>query len=327
MPARFLCFLLFMLVPTRLVLAAEVAARPSSGEPSTELMAELLASTGTAAIFDSPLVQVAVADPAPFLGAAAKLRYERLLSEAGFRRWQPPRVWILQARSEARTEAGVEHWDNLAPELRAAAQVRGYSLVEATPLPSTEAAIAFLSPGKEHPGLSELLAAYDADVMVLVRGRQWVLWHPDYSRHGTLPGAALSLLPDILAESLAAVQQWPEARGRALVQVRGVNRLADFAGAEAVLQALPGVQQLQLMRVEPGNVWFALSAPQGQVLKQALDGELRLPAARQKVLTLPSRVREAYWLVSPLFLRLWQPEAAPTKLPETPATSVQLPPM
>lgn len=325
MRVSFYCFLLPLLVPSGLVFAAEAAGRPSSSDlstaMSTALTAELLASTGTAAIFDSPLVQAAVADPGPFLGAAAKRRRERLLSEAGFRRWQAPKVWILQAR----TEAGVEHWDNLAAGLSAAAQVRGYSLVSATPLPSTEVAIVFLSPGRVHAGLAELLAAYGADVVVLLRGRQWVLWHPDYNRHGTLPNTSVEILPDILAETVAAQQQWPEAQGRTMVQVRGVSKLADFAGVEAVLQALPGVQQLQLTRAESGNLWFALSAPQGQALKQALDGELSLPAARQKALALPSRVREAYWLLSPLYLRSWQPEAVLTKMPETPASSVQLP--
>lgn len=321
MRACFLCFLLSLLAPATVVLAAEAAGRPSSSDLSTALTAELLASTGTAAIFDSPLVQAAVADPGPFLGAAAMARRQRLLSEAGFRRWLPPKVWLLQAR----TEAGVEHWDNLAAAFSAAAQVRGYSLVTATPLPSTESAITFLSPGKAHPGLSELLAAYGADVVVLLRGRQWVLWHPDYSRHGTLSNATIEILPDILAETLAAQQQWPEAHGRTLVQVRGVNKLADFAGVEAALQALPGVQQLQLTRAEPGNLWFALSAPQGQALKQALDGELSLPAARSKVLALSSRVREAYWLLGALHVRSWRPEAVLTKLPETPASSVQLP--
>lgn len=301
---------------------------------SRQLMAELLALTGTAAVFDSPRVQAAVADPMPFLGNAVTARRDRLLDEAGFRRWQPPRVWLLQAR----TEAGVEHWDSLAPVLGKAAQGRGYSLVDAAPLLNAEEAIAFLAPasgnvpasslapGKEHPGLAGLLAAYSADVLVVLRGKQWVLWHPDYRRQGLLPGAGLDLLPDVLAETVAAEQQWPEARGRAVVQVNGASRLADFAGVQAALQALPGAQQVQLIRVGPGQLWFALSAPQGQALALALDGELRLPSARQKPVALPSLVREAYRLACPLFMRLWRPDAAVTKLPGAPVSSVQLPP-
>lgn len=299
---------------------------------SRQLTAELLALTGTAAVFDSPRVQAAVADPAPFLGAAVAARRERLLEEAGFRRWQGPRVWLLQAR----TEAGVEHWDSLASELGEAAQARGYALVDATPLPATEEALAFLIPAaqtassqaqdKEHPGLPGLLESYGADALVLLRGRQWVLWHSDYRRQGVLPGGGLDLLPEILAEAVAATQQWPEARGRVVVQVSGVGRLADFAGVQAALQALPGAQQVQLIRAEPGQLWFALSAPVGQALVLALDGELRLPPARQKPALLPSRVREAYWLLSSLHMRLWEPEAAATKVPGAPTASVQLPP-
>lgn len=298
---------------------------------SRELMAELLVLTGTAAVFDSPRVQAAVADPMPFLGDAVAARRDRLLAEAGFRRWQPPRVWLLQAR----TEAGIEHWDSLAPVLGKAAQARGYSLVGAAPLPAAEEAIAFLAPGslpagslapgKEHPGLAGLLAAYGADVLVVLRGRQWVLWHPDYRRQGVLPGAGLDLLPDVLAETVAAEQQWPEARGRAVVQVNGAGRLADFAGVQAALQALPGAQQVQLLRVGPGQLWFALSAPQGQALASALEGELRLPSARQKPMVLPALVREAYRLACPLSMRLWRPDAAETKLPGAPVSSVQLP--
>jgi len=173
--------------------------------------------------------------------------------------------------------------------------------------------------------LPGLLAAYGADVLVVLRGRQWVLWHPDYRRQGVLPGTGLDLLPDILAETVAAEQQWPEARGRAVVQVSGVSKLADFAGVQAALQALPGAQQAQLIRAGQGQLWFALSAPYGQALALALDGDVRLPSSRQKPVPLPSQAHEAYRLTSPLFMRLWHPDAAATKLPGIPVSSVQLP--
>lgn len=322
MRSRFFLFLMMGLAGV--VHADETASR--------QLMTELLRLTGTAAVFDSPRVQAAVADPQPFLGNAVTARRERLLIEAGFRPWQPPRLWVLQLR----TDEGGEHWDNLALELGDAVQARGYVLVDAKPLPSAEEAITHLAPvnaaagnvvpSRAHPGLPGLLAAYGADALVMLRGRQWVLWHPEYRRHGVLPGTGLGLFADILAESVAAAQQWPEARERAVVQVSGIRGLADFAGAQSALQALPGAQQVQLIRAGQGQLWFALAAPSGQALRLALDGELRLAPARQKTLPLPSLVKEACWLVSPLHMRVWEPEAAATKLPGAAASSVQLPP-
>lgn len=320
MHSRF--FLFFMMVLAGPLHADDVASR--------QLSVELLRLTGTAAIFDNPRVQAAVADPMPFLGDAVAARRERLLKDAGFRQWQAPRVWLLQLR----TETGVEHWDSLATALGRAAQARGYALVDAQPLPGAEAALSFLAPAKAvsdsvppsstHPGLPGLLAAYGADVLVLLHGQQWALWHPAYRRQGILPAAGLDLLPDILAETVAAAQQWPEARSREVVQVSGIGGLADFAAVQVALQALPGAQQVQLIRAGQGQLWFALSAPSGSALGLALDGEPRLAPVRQKPLPLPSSLKEARWLACPLQMRVWEPRAV-TKLPGAAAASVQLP--
>lgn len=291
------------------------AAEPAS---SRQLADDLLAGVGTAAVFESPAVQKALADPAPFLGQAGAPRLERLLAEAGFRRWQPPRVWVLQARHEGDSE----HWENIAPVLEESARSRGLLLTAVAPLPSASEAIAFLSPGKPHPGLRGLLAAYDADVLVLLQGRNWTVWHPDWERQGSLPASGLDILPDVVAEVVASAQQWPEARGRAVLQVEGVSGLADFALLQAGLQVLPGVQQLHLLRTDKGQVWFAFGAPTVDALPAALEGEPRLVAGAVSLAGLPRRVVEARRLVSPLLIRRWAPEKA-TKLPAPQAGSVQ----
>jgi hypothetical protein len=286
--------------------------------PSRQLADDLLASTGTAAVFESPAVQKALADPAPFLGQAGAPRFDRLLADAGFRRWQPPRVWVLQARHEGDSE----HWENIAPVLEDAVRSRGFTLAAAAPLPSASEAIAFLSPGKPHPGLRGLLAAYDADVLVLLQGRSWTVWHADWERQGSLPASGLDLLPDLVAEVVASAQQWPEARGRAVLQVDGVAGLADFALLQAGLQILPGVQQVHLLRTDKSQVWFAFGTPAVDALPSALEGEPRLVAGPVSLGGLPRRVGEARRLASPLLIRRWAPEKA-TKLPAPQAGSVQ----
>lgn len=291
------------------------AAEPS---PSRQLADALLAAVGTAAVFDSAPVQKALADPAPFLGQAAAPRFERLLSEAGFRRWQPPRVWVLQSHHEG----DVERWENIAPVLEGPARSRGLEMVGAIPLASAGEAIGFLLPGKPHPGLKGLLAAYEADVLVLLRGRNWIIWHADWERQGTLPATGLDMLPDVVAEVVASAQQWPEARGRALLQVDGASRLADFAAIQGALQILPGAQQVRLVRTEKNALWFAFAAPASDALQVALDGEPRLAAGSPNLAGLPRRVGEARRLACPLLIRRWVPENA-TKLPAVQAGSVQ----
>lgn len=308
----FRCFLAFCCV----CFAVSVpAAEPA---PSRQLADDLLASVGTAAIFESPAVQKALADPAPFLGQAGAPRFDRLLAEAGFRRWLPPRVWVLQARHEGDSE----HWENIAPVLEEAARRRGLLLAPAAPLPSASEAIAFLVPGKPHPGLRGLLAAYDADVLVLLQGRNWTVWHPDWERQGSLPATGLDLLPDLVAEIAASAQQWPEARGRAVLQVEGIAGLADFAALQAGLQVLPGLQQVHLLRAEKSRLWFAVASPASEALPAALEGDPRLVAASVSLAGLPRRVADARRLASPLLIRRWAPEKA-TKLPAPQAGSVQ----
>lgn len=285
---------------------------PAQAEESAarQLASSLLAATGTAAVFDQAVVQAALKDPAPFLGEAGAPRFERLLSEAGLRRWQPQRIWLLQEIQEG---AGAEkklRWENAGALLQANAGLRVYTVVMAQPLPSALEAMSFLSPGTEHPGLRGLLAAYDADMLVLLRGRNWTAWHAGWSRQGVLPGTGMELLGDVLAEVAAGEQQWPEARGRHLLQVEGVPGLTDFAGVQAALLALPGIQQLQLIRAEKGRVWFTWAAPTAELLAQAMQEEPRLVLTPAVATGLPARINTACRLACQQLTRRWQADAA-----------------
>lgn len=308
-PAIFSLFLATLLPAP--ALAEESAARQLAGS--------LLAATGTAVVFEQAAVQAALKDPTPFLGEAGAPRFDRLLSEAGLRRWQPPRIWLLQ---ETR-EGDKAHWENAGALVQGNAGLRAYTVVAVQPLPSAVEAIGFLSPGKEHPGLRGLLAAYDADMLVLLRGRNWTAWHAGWSRQGVLPGTGTEFLADVLAEVAAGEQQWPQARGRSLIQVEPVAGLPDFAGVQAALQALPGIQQLQLIRAEKGRVWFAWTAPTTELLTQVLQEEPRLLAPPALTTGLPARITTACRLACQQLTRRWQPDAA--KPSPVPALSVQSP--
>ncbi len=284
-----------------------LAARAAEPE-SRQLLAEtLLRAAGTAAVFDSPAVQAALTSPQPFLGEAGAARLWGLLADAGLRPWQPPRVWLLQAQKH---DAELR-WENLEPRMAAMAHVRGYALSPSLPLASAEEAIRYLVPGQPHPGLPGLLAAYEADVLVLLQGEQWTVWGLDQVLEGRLPTGRSDLLPDVLAEVLSSAQQWQEAGGRPLVRVTGVNGLKDFAGVQAALQALPGARQVQLVHVRPGQLLFTLASPVGEPLRTALDNDVRLPAVLTPLAGLPARIGEARRVAAKSYSRVWQPDLVP----------------
>lgn len=307
----FLPCLLLSLLPLPVLAAGESAA----------LAQALLQAGGTASAFEQPVVQAALKDPNPFLGEAGAARFDRLLADAGLRRWQPPRVWLLQEKGEGESR----RWENAAALIQSNAVLRAYPVVLAAPLSSASEAIGFLSPGKVHPGLRGLLAAYDADMLVLLRGQNWTAWHAGWSRQGVLPASGSELLADVIAEVAAAEQQWPETNGRSLLQLTGVGKLADFAAAQSGLLAVPGVQQLQATRVEKGRVWFSWTALTAGQLAQALESDPRYAAVPVNMAGLPRRVSEACRLSCRQMVRSWQPEAA-VKSPAVPAASVQSPP-
>lgn len=292
----------------------------AAGEGST-LAQALLQAGGTASVFEQPVVQAALKDPNPFLGETGAARFDRLLADAGLRRWQPPRVWLLQEKGEGASR----RWENAAVLIQNNALLRAYPVVLAAPLASASEAIGFLSPGKVHPGLRGLLAAYDADMLVLLRGQNWTAWQAGWSRQGVLPGSGSELLADVIAEVAAAEQQWPEANGRPLLQLTGVGKLADFAAAQSGLLAVPGLQQLQATRVDKGRVWFSWSALTSEQLAQALQNDPRYAAVPSSMAGLPRRLSEACRLSCRQMVRNWQPEAA-VKSPAVPAASVQSPP-
>jgi hypothetical protein len=290
--------------------------------PARQLAAELLAMTGTAAVLDSPRGRAALADPMPFLGEAGRLRRARLLEETGLRQWVPPRVWLLQARREG----DVERWQSMAAQLQAAAGERGYTLVDTAPLPAAEQAISLLPPGTIPAGLASLLGAYGADAIVLVRGDGWSLWTPGLALQGRLAPRHASLLPQVLAEIMAGLQQWPEAAGQPVVEVAGVSDFASQAGVLQALQAIPALRQARLVRVEKERATYTVPETLPDVLSVALDSEPRLPAvvaARSGLM--PMGAEEARQLACPLLRREWTPEAAP-RLPEGQAAPVQSPP-
>lgn len=297
----------------RLCLLLSLAALPAlpafadERDDRARLARELLQLAGTALVFDEPAVQRALADPLPHLAAPR----ERLLARAGLLPWTPPRIWLLRQEGE--------HWHNLAddPLLAAAAEARGLALVPARPLPSAE----LLLPGllrQEQKALPGLLAAHGADTLALLTAGEWTLLRPGWRREARLP-ADPALLPAVLAETLALAWHWPESGGRALVQVEGVADLKALLAVQAVLQALPGSRQVQLVRTAGDRAWFAFAAPTGDVLRQLLDSEPRLPARPAADGGQGRTVLEARRLAGPLPARRWAPELAPPP-PSVPVT-------
>lgn len=281
-------------------------ARADDAAASSVQAMALLQLSGTAAVFDSPAVQQYLSRPPAPDGADAGVRRLQLLVDAGLHPWLPPRVWLLRARVQ-----GPGRWESLAAELSPAASLRGYVLVDQSPLPAAETAIGLLAPERQNPGLAGLLDAYGADALVLLRDRQWTLWAAGVVRQGLLPGGGLELLPGVLAEVIAAQQQWPEARGQAVVEVDNVTHLADFAAVQAVLQALPGAGTVRLIRADRGAAWFALAAPAAHELAVALDAEPRLPAWAVADGGLGAATALTRQLGCPLLRRHWRPAAAP----------------
>lgn len=310
MPRRLIA-VLFLFLPLSL---------PAAEAPGRELGAELLVRTGTLAVLANPRVQAALADPRPFMGEAGAPRRLRLLDEAGFREWQGLRLWVLEWRKEGETEAWRPVSATWAPRMAA----RGCALVSAVPLPAAVQAMGFLVPGQPAPSLAAVLAAYGADVLVLVKGGDWSLWSAAQAQKGSLPPGS-DALPEVLAETLAAAWQWPEAAGRTVLQVEGVTDSAGLAGVLAAVQALPGARQPQLVRATRERAWIALAAPAPEALATALEVEPRLPAAAARVPGQSAAAQAALRQASPLLLRQWRPDLAPPP-PAPEASTLQSPP-
>ncbi|MDP2229112.1 MAG: hypothetical protein Q8J78_16735 [Moraxellaceae bacterium] len=270
------------------VLASEVADRE-------RLASELLQLTGTAAVFDVADVRRALADPVLHLGRPR----EQLVAAAGLKIWTAPRIWLLQADGERWRGVGTD------PDVLAVVHERGLVLTMLPQLPSAEALLSGLQPGSDSPALPGLLAAHQADALVLLRGTSWALWQPGMTAQGREASAAQALAA--AAEALGVRQQWPEAAGRALVQVDGVADIATVLAVQTALQSLPGARQVQLVRSRGHSVWFALSAPMGEALRRALDADPRLPVLRPAS-GLPASFVDARHRGSSLLARRWNAE-------------------
>lgn len=274
--------------------------------PVRDLGTELLAETGTAAVLANPRVQAALADPGPFSGATGTPRRQRLLDDAGFRAWRGARLWVLEWRREGNVDAWRPVGAGWAPRLSA----RGCELVATPPLPAAVQAIGYLVPGQSTPSLSSLLTAYGADGLVLVRGQEWSFWSGQRALRGTVPVGS-DLMPEVLAESLAADWQWPEAGGRMVVQVEGVSDFAALAGVQSALAAISGIRQPQLVRATRERAWFAVMAADVPALAAALDADPRLPAEAGGLRNQGGVLAAALRLGSPLVVRHWRPDLAP----------------
>lgn len=279
------------------------------------LAATLLALTGTSAVFDSTTVQQALLDPMPWLS-----RPERLVALSGLHAWSSPRVWLL------REEDG--HWVNMAglPEVRNGAAQRGLLLspVELSPDAVSLASGLWGQAPAGSAALPGMLAAHQADVLVLVRNRHWRLWGASSFREGELPDADIGHFPGVLAERLAAEQQWPEAADRAVLRVENVPDLKALLAVQAALQGLTGVRQVQLIRVQHQEAWFTAQNHGGDVWRQALGAEPRLPIMRP-LPGVEAVLGDVSVQLSPLVSCRWEPDAMTLPLPVQAVTPVQSP--
>lgn len=306
MPSRFLRYFVIFFVMVGGVRAAEPT-------PVQSLADSLLRLSGTVAVFDSPAVQAALTSPKRFL-SEPRLQ-ERLVQEAGLKLWQPPRIWLLQER----IKDGQPVWQNVANTVGSSTS-RGLRFSLLAPLPSADEAIHLLQPQQVNVGLAGLLAAYEADVLVLLKGESWTVWGLPFVISGTLPSDQREALGDVLAEVLASAQQWPMARGWNVISVYGATSFGDFASVQSALQALPEVSQLQLIQAAPDRLFFAVANPLSAAFDDGMKAEPRLPALGH-VAGLPDRLWQAQRLAGVIGARLWQPE-----MPATPSTLDTAPP-
>jgi len=276
------------------------------------LAATLLALTGTSAVFDSTTVQQALLDPMPWLS-----RPERLVALSGLRAWSSPRVWLL------REEDG--RWVNMAglPDVLNGAAQYGLILSPIVPLPETASFLGGLTPAGS-PSLAGLLAAHQADVLVVARNNRWQLWSALSFREGAIPDADTGSLPGVLAASLAVGQQWPEAAGRAVLRVENVPDLKAVLAVQAALQGLTGVRQVQLIRVQHQEAWFTAQGAGAEVWGHALGAEPRLSIMRP-LPGIESLLRSVGAPPSPLVSCRWEPDTMAPLLPVEPVTPVQSP--
>ena len=139
-----------------------------------------------------------------------------------------------------------------------------------------------------------------------------------------IPDAEAGNLPGALAERLAADQQWPEAAGRAVLRVGNVPDLKSVLAVQAALQGLPHVRQVQLIRVQYQEAWFAAQGTGAGDWGLALGSEPRF-SAMPFLPGIEMLLKGAGMQPSPIVSRRWSPEAVTPPLPVQPVTPVQSP--
>lgn len=290
---------------------AQAAPVTQASPLSVELADVLVMLSGTAAVFDSSRIQAALAQPDPFLASGKhKLdpaKIKTLLKSAGYRPWmERPTLWVVQPAVDNSLSllAAV-------PRFVEAARERALPLSLVQPVGSDYGMVTALAKGQEQALLPGLLASHQATALVVVdvtdNGFHWQLIQPGVHLQGELPVDAdlPAVLPSVLSEALAGRYQWPEAGGRELLRLRGVGTMKDFVAAQAALQQLKGVRGLSLVRLDGDNAYFALEAPTGAALDDALAADTRLtPDSAVNVAVKPA-LAQARTLGSPLHLRLW----------------------
>lgn len=301
---RYLSVFLRSMMPVFLLGMTTTAVASSSA--SLELANRVLLSAGTAAVFEQPVVQAALANPAAYLSDNVDNRVKGLLDQAGYKEWHSPRVWLLQAAEKE----GKTQWVNVADQVEPV-QFRGLRFSRLAPAPTAFDVLNVLAAGKDNSALGSLLNTYEADVLVLLKkGREWTVLGLPFPQQGQLPQGHLDILPDMLAEVMASAWHWPMAAGRTLVPVYGVNNIADFANVQRALQSVAGVRQLKLVQITPDHLLFAVSAPDPQSLDTALSADARFAMMKQQA-GLPERLVKARLLAGILAARLWQPDVIP----------------
>jgi hypothetical protein len=233
---------------------ASVEAAPP---PWTE---DLLGLTGTATVFDTPVVRDALQSPAP------PGNLEQLTLAAGYRPWAGARLWLLSQEGQKLLPARAD------TVLKQEMDRRG--LVIDKP-PDGQAAVlsALLAkPGADRRALAAFFSSQGIDGVVVLSAAassplRWQLIMPEMTLTGALESGGRQYLPHVWAENLALQWQWPGLKQAALVQIRGINGFSGFKLAETALGTV--CRQVRLLRIQGDAVSFACqTGAQGAVPEQ-----------------------------------------------------------
>lgn len=292
---------------------AETAGEADAGQRVT-LANLLLQQSGTASVFDSQAIQRALADPAMLRASFGRgfdgKRVQGVLREAGFRVWaERPRLWVLEQTPDG--------FQPLAGQAAFAEQAafRGLPVSGASASADRESIQSLLAGGPE-VGLPALLEARQADALVWVKTAanavEWQFIQPGHRLKGRFQTRDdwQALLPHVLAEVLAAGFQWPEAYGRPLLRVSGVDSLQQFAAVQQALQRIDGLQNVSLVRLDGSRAYFAVDPMPAEAFRAAVAKEPRLLADAPVVEAQAGLIQQGLRFGSPLLTRAWAAQPA-----------------